>query len=336
MRRTFVSLTRASPVICASPVTCASAVICASPVTCARPVSCASAVILALATACAAPTAAEGSRAPAAETPAATTTTSAPESRLDVPTNVADDPAQVAEPIERRDTDSSAARRDLALPVGWDTLTLAEFEAALAPWNPDGAPGRLDPDALVQLGRALDGDPSRAVRAVLLLASSASPEAWDVLLSRLERRIRTATDAFPAADLAAAAALARARDGSSYARAAKLAELARGRSPHPLFVVRVECAAASLALGREDVTAFLTAVLREGTPSQDVRPGWVRAAITPDALAFAQWRAVEALVPYAEVARTYRPELSAFDRERIAGDIERALASRSTVGGHRL
>ncbi len=292
---------------------------------------------MAFAAACASPTAVEGSSTPATQstTTPTTPTKAAPHARPEVPTDVAIQPPPAAAPIETREDGSSDTRRDLALPLGWDTLPLAEFEAALAPWNPDGAPGRLDPDALAQLGRALDGESSRAVRAVLLLASSASPEACDVLLSRLERRIRTSTYAFPAADVAAAAALARARDGSSFARATTLDELARGRRPHPLFIVRVECAAASLALGREEVTAFLLAVLREGTPSQDTSPPWLRASIPPDALAFAQWRAAAALAPYADVARTYRPELSAFDRERIAGDIERALSSRSTSGGHR-
>lgn len=292
-------------------------------------------VTLSLTAACASPTTADGMSASTVRTPP-------PASNTPARSDLGADGAQAAAPTEQPDRGVLDARRTLALPVGWDTLSSAEFEAALAPWNPDGAPGRLDLDALAQLNRALDGEASRAVRAVLLLASSASPEAWEVLLSRLERRIRTSTDAFPAADLAAAAALARARDEFSYARSTRLDELARGRRPHPLFVVRVECAAASLALGREDMTTFLLAVLREGTPSQDARPPWVRASIqsgasatAQDFLAFAQWRAAEALVPYAEVARTYRPELSAFDRERIAGDIERALASRSTSGGFR-
>jgi hypothetical protein len=238
-------------------------------------------------------------------------------------------------------------RRDLALPLGWDTLPIAAFEEALAPWNPDGAPGRLSPDALAQLGLALDGESARGLRAVLLLASSAAPEARDVLVGRLERRIRTATKAFPAVDVAAAAALGvafgpedafesapadaaqRARAAARSALAGRLDQLARGPRPHPLFVVRVECAAASLALGRSAATTFLLVALREGTPRQDPRPTWVRAALSIDELTFAQWRASEALAQRAGIANPYRPELSAFERERIAGEMERVLAARA-------
>jgi hypothetical protein len=238
-------------------------------------------------------------------------------------------------------------RRDLALPLGWDTLPIAAFEEALAPWNPAGSPGRLAPDALAQLGRALDGETPRALRAVLLLASSAAPEARDVLILRLERRIRSAANAFPAVDVAAAAALGaafgptdefesaavdaaqRARAAARSALAGRLDQLARGPRPHPFFVVRVECAAASLALGRSASAGFLLVALREGTPLQDPRATWVRSALSIDELTFAQWRASEALAHRAGIANPYRPELSAFERERIAGEMERALAARA-------
>lgn len=225
------------------------------------------------------------------------------------------------------------ARRDLALPFGWDTIPAAAFEEALARWSPEGAVGRLDGDALALLGLALDGEPTRALRAVLLLARSAAPEAREVLLARLERRVRPATDAFPAVDVAAAAALARPASADGPALAAALDELARGRRPHPLLVVRVECAAASLGQGRAGASAFLLAVLREGTAAMDPRPAWVRGATSIDDLAFAQWRASDALARSAGIANPYRPELSAVERARIAGEIERALVARTTSGG---
>jgi len=228
-------------------------------------------------------------------------------------------------------------RRDLSLPLGWDTVAPVAFEEALARWNPEGAVGRLDGDTLALLGRALDGDTPRALRAVLLLAHSAAPEARDPLLARLERHIRPAGDDFPAVDVAAAAALARrpglAREEAEPARAAKLDELARGRRPHPLLVVRVECAAASVALGGRGASAFLLAILREGTSAFDPRPSWVRGGTALDDLAFAQWRAAEALARAAGVVNTYRPELSAVERARIAGELERALAARTATRG---
>lgn len=222
------------------------------------------------------------------------------------------------------------ARRDLALPLGWETLPAAAFEEALARWNPQGATGRLDADALAQLGRALDGATPRALRAVLLLAHSAAPEAWDALVGRLERRVRPADDAFPAVDVAAAAALARARDAGSEVRAAVLEELGRGRRPHPLLPVRVECAAAALELGRETASTFLLSVLREGTEAQDRRVNWPRGAGRIEDLAFAQWRAASALARRAGVPDDYRPEASAVDRARAADELERALLARGT------
>lgn len=231
-------------------------------------------------------------------------------------------------------SDDATPPRDLGLPFGWDTIPTAAFEDVLARWNPGRVPARLGPEATGQLGAALDGETERALRAALLLAHSADPAAWSVLLARLERRVRPSTDAFPALDVTVAASLARSVGRGSDARATALSELARGRRPHPLLVVRAECAASALALsGSSADAAFLLALLREGTSAQDVTPPWTRGATSFEDVDFAQWRAASALALAAGVPVAYRPESSAVERARAAAELERALAARPPNGG---
>ncbi|MCY2961836.1 MAG: hypothetical protein NTY35_16895 [Planctomycetota bacterium] len=278
---------------------------------------------------------------PAAPTPAGSTPAPTTPAPTTAPTpEAAAAPASSTPAAAPSSSPTQTARRDLALPLGWDTLPAAAFEEAPARWNPDGDAGRLDAEDLGQLVRALDGSAPRALRAVLLLATSAAPEARDALLARLGRRIRPTMDAFPAVDVAAAAALGRSANtagldaGGAAALAAGLDELARGRRPHPLLVVRVECAAASVALGRNEAATLLLAVLREGTTAQDARPNWSRGAALPlQDLVFAQWRASDALTRRAGVVNTYGPEQSSVERARAADEIERALAARTASGG---
>ncbi len=221
--------------------------------------------------------------------------------------------------------------RALALPHGWGALAPAEFEEALARWNPDGEPGRLDAEALALLARTLDQEPPRALRAVLLLAHAADPAADAALLARLERRVAPADYAFPAVDVTAAAALARRPSESGTAaaqveqRAAVLEELAHGRRPHTMMAVRTECAASALRLGRTAAIAFLLGVLREGTPAREPRPSWTRGETRTEDLAWSQWRAAEALAERAGIPSAYRPEGPANERAQVALVLEQIL-----------
>ncbi len=225
-------------------------------------------------------------------------------------------------------------RRALALPRGWDSLTTPAFEDVLDRWNPSREPGRLDDAALDELRAALEGQSPRSLRAVLLLSASGALEAHEVLRARLERRIRTADTDVPAVDVAAAAALGKVLDSTPTLGSA-LEELAIGRRPHPTFAVRVECAVSCLALGRDGgIVDFLLAVLLEGTSDTRRRPASARGAATIDEMVFAQWRAATALARRAEIDNPYRPEASAVDRVRAAGELERALSAR-TIGGSR-
>jgi hypothetical protein len=223
------------------------------------------------------------------------------------------------------------AERALALPHGWDASPTADFEEALARWNPAGEPGRLDADSLALLARALDQEPPRALRAVLLLAHAHDPAADAALLARLERRIAPADYAFPAVDVTAAAALARVPAGSPAAaeqaaqHAAVLEELAHGRRPHTMMAVRTECAASALRLGRTGAIAFLLGVLREGTPAREPRPTWTRGETRTEDLAWSQWRASQALSERAGVPAAYRPEANAIERAQIALELEQIL-----------
>jgi len=228
-------------------------------------------------------------------------------------------------------TPTDVPRRGLALPRGWDTLSTPAFEDVFDRWNPAGEPGRLETSALDELQAALEGARPRSLRAVLLLSASGAAEAREVLRARLERRIRTGDPDLPAVDVAAAAALGKARDPSP-TLASALEELAIGRRPHPVLAVRVECAVSSLALGRDAVVGYLLAVLAEGTPAVRERPGATLGAASIDELIFAQWRASTALAGRAGIDNPYRPEAGAVERARAAADIERAVSAKTNPG----
>lgn len=238
-----------------------------------------------------------------------------------------------AEPAQQAPAESAAtstAPRTLALPHGWGALSPADFEEALARWNPAGEPGRLDVESLGLLARTLEQEPPRALRAVLLLAHANDPDADAALLARLERRVAPADYAFPAVDVTAAAALARMTVGSVAApqiaqRAAVLEELAHGRRPHTMMAVRTECAASALRLGRAGAIAFLLGVLREGTPAREPRPSWTRGETRTEDLAWSQWRASEALSERAGIPCAYRPEANALERAQAALELEQIL-----------
>ena len=232
---------------------------------------------------------------------------------------------------EPKPSEPASPRRDLALPRGWATLGAAAFEAAFERWNPTREAGRLDAASLDELRVALEGPSPLALRAVLLLAASGAPEAASLLLDRLERRIRSGVPDLPAVDVAAAAGLSRASDPSG-ALARALADLANGRRPHPVLCVRVECAAASLALGRVDMTTFLAAILQDGTEAALQLPASARGAMGIEEMAFAQWRASSTLAQYAHIENPYRPEASAVDRANAAAEIVRAVRAASTKG----
>jgi hypothetical protein len=178
----------------------------------------------------------------------------------------------------RADGHRADAPRTLALPHGWGALAPAEFEAALASWNPAGEPGGLDAESLALLARTLDQETSRALRAVLLLAHAADPAADAVLLARLERRVAPADFAFPAVDVT--------RGGGAGARAAGAGDAARSAPPSSRSWRTApaahddgraaECAASALRLGRLGASAFLLGVLREGTPAREPRPRGAR------------------------------------------------------------
>ncbi len=230
-----------------------------------------------------------------------------------------------------------AVRRDalpeLAAPAGWADARREDFEAALERWNPAGQPARLAPEALADFSAGLLHDDDRAVRAALLLARSADPQAYETLLRRLEARTPRRADRFPAAEIVAAAALADVPAHLRAPAASRLERLARGDRPHPHLCVRVECAASALRLESRAVQPFLLEVLREGTRAQSPRPSWTRAEPTLEELEWAQTRAAQALSERAGVPCLYRAEASAQDRANEAASLEHLLRLPGKPGG---
>ncbi|MEM9802043.1 MAG: hypothetical protein AAGA20_17095, partial [Planctomycetota bacterium] len=105
-----------------------------------------------------------------------------------------------------------------------------------------------------------------------------------------------------------------------------LAELAAGPSPHPDLSVRVECGAVAISAGpRDDLTAFLLAVLRAETPDQTKSPRtWERIKT----LAWVKTRAAEALSLAANVPLQFRPDGSWAHQMREADRLEELLGAR--------
>ncbi|HEV8114063.1 MAG TPA: hypothetical protein VGR31_14930 [Planctomycetota bacterium] len=218
----------------------------------------------------------------------------------------------------------------LALPADWSERSDLAFERALDGWLPPGEARRFGTEDLAVLERALAGGDVTAVRAAVLLARTRDARAGDALLARLERRVGVPTglSGRDAADVVAAASFgmhtAEPVDAGrplATNAAARLVNLGAGRTPHPDFCVRVECARSALLLGRDEGIPFLLSVLRAGTTAGRV--------LTPeeslDDLAWAQRRAAEALSHRAGTEPKFRPEASVSDRQAEAARLEALL-----------
>lgn len=183
-----------------------------------------------------------------------------------------------------------------------------------------GALASLDGAALAA-ELAVPGD--RATRAAVLLswmALGGDGQARTALLTRLEQRAEAPSRALDAADVVAAAGLARLELDTG--EAGRLAGLADGEPPHPDLEVRVECAAAALRAGREEVVPFLLRVLRSGTPREvEDPPDWPRKTT----LTWAKSRAAEALSRRAGLPCTFRADGSFEHQAREADALEAAL-----------
>jgi hypothetical protein len=207
------------------------------------------------------------------------------------------------------------------LPASWRNASDLAFERALDGWLPAGSARRLSPNDLATLTLALDGADTAAVRAAVLLARTRDPRAGEALLARLERRVAPPPGSSDqdAVDVVAACAFVEGTPATN--AAARLAELAAGKRPHPDLCARVECARSALALGRDNGIGFLLQVLRTATTAG--KPLGPEDSATD--LAFAQTRAAEALAARAGTESRFRPEASVKDREAEATRLEKLL-----------
>ena len=226
--------------------------------------------------------------------------------------------AATSPPTEEAPPAPPPAPPEWTLPAAWNTASDLAFERALDGWLPPGSVVRLAPNDLASLSAALDGADATAVRAAVLLARTRDPKAGEALLARLERRVPGSADA-DAVDVVAACAFA---EGTPAANAAaRLAELAAGKRPHPDLCARVECARSALALGRDGVIGYLLQVLRTATTAgKPLGPD-----DSPSDLAFAQTRAAEALAQRAGTDVRFRPEAAVRHREAEATRLEKLL-----------
>jgi hypothetical protein len=206
------------------------------------------------------------------------------------------------------------------LPSTWRGASDLAFERALDAWLPPGSAHRLSADDLATLTSVLDAADRSAVRAAVLLARTRDPHAGDALLARLEKRASVpGATGEDAVDVVAACAFAEGTPGTN--AAARLAELAAGKRPHPDLCARVECARSALALGRDGGIPFLLQVLRTATTAgKPLGPD-----DSPADLAFAQARAAEALATRAGTDVRFRPEASVKDRVAEAARLEKLL-----------
>ena len=201
-------------------------------------------------------------------------------------------------------------------------LDAPRFEQALRERSADPTRAALSSADLEALGAALSLAPNRATRAALLLAASRSPAASEVLMQRLEARIELPTRHGDAADLTAAAALARFPGAERCAD--RLLGLVEGAEPHPDLEVRTECAIAALALGRRESIPFLLRVLRIDTPSAQGQPALTRSATT----AWPRGRAGEALCRAAGVPFVDWSDRPLSERQAQADRLEALLLPR--------
>jgi hypothetical protein len=203
----------------------------------------------------------------------------------------------------------------------WLALGPRAFEERVEALAAEPKPWMLAPQGLVQLVEALGQPGLPATRAAVLLAHAAAAgneQAHEALLTRLERRAYAPSRSEAAGDIVAAAALAAHTDVSKLP--ARLAALAAGARPHPELDVRVECACVALGARRDEVVGFLLAVLRAETPAQG-EIDWPRTT----SLAWAKWRAADALAARAGMVHGFRPDASWQDQMDAADRIEEGL-----------
>jgi len=222
--------------------------------------------------------------------------------------------------------DGLADTEDLAatsLPAGWESSSLLAFEAELKTVS---ELGDFDDASYQALQRALQDDtaPTVAVRAALLLAAQDSLRADQLLLEQLESRQPHPDRPADAADVVAAAHLARSSRAEILDIPAILAQLADGDAPHPDLEVRTECARGALLLGRTEVAPFLLRLTRLDTPLGLARDGaWHSVALTT----WSRSRAAEALAEVLGIPCPYRADASLADREAGALELEAAWAA---------
>lgn len=221
--------------------------------------------------------------------------------------------AGIGEPIDPRpERELDLPRRDLA--ATWDQSGPWDFERYALGLGP----GSWSASARRTLTEALAGEGERSVRAAVLLARG-GPGDLETLRARLEQRVEETLRHGDAAEVVAAAALARSGAGEVLPL---LVELADGASPHPDLEVRVECGAGALDRGRTDVIPFLLRVLHAGTPAELADPiDW-----TPvDTLAWSKSRAAEALSRRAGVPCRFQPDGPFADQQREAARLAAQL-----------
>ncbi len=227
--------------------------------------------------------------------------------------------AGATEHLEQRSSAPLAAAGEPApgLREDWRALSPTAFERWL---DALGGPLALDPRARAELALALDEPGATGVRAAVLLGRQGTPEAAELLLARLERRVASAERNGDAADVVAARALA--LSSAARALAPRLEALAVGERPHPDLEVRVECAASALALGRDAVQPLLLRVLLLGTELGRGSEAELGASPTT---AWARGRASAALAARAGIPDPYRADASLAARVEAVRVLREAL-----------
>jgi hypothetical protein len=206
------------------------------------------------------------------------------------------------------------------LPEDWLWIEPASFERLATEAFPDGTVTPIHHDSLRRLYEGLDLGPRDAVRAAVLLGRSRNKRAGELLLRRLEKRVRGADRAADAGDVVAAAALATFPRRGRYL--GRLVALAVGDTAHPDLEVRVQCAATAVDLGDDAPLPFLLQVLRIDTAAglDDERDF----EVSPTT-AWARWTASDALARRAGCPNPYRVDASLADRDAATRALEAAL-----------
>ncbi len=206
----------------------------------------------------------------------------------------------------------------------WATVSPEEFEVLALESLPEGARVQPTADALAVLEEALARQDESSVRAAVLLGRTGSPEATELLLRRVERRVLGPERTSDAGDFLAAAALEHLpAPGPTHERArARLAALAVGPLPHPDLEVRVECAARAIELDADSPIPFLLKVLRIGTPGGLLDERDFEVSPTT---AWARSRAALSLSKRAGIPLQYNPDAPLAERDREAERLARSL-----------